>query len=131
MHAFESLEGPLIRQMCQVLCPIGKNDSEVEMSMDEAIQVGILDVSRTESIEKFPTVYRNPNWTLWHQLKSFFLHYSRDADAPMFTSSGILQFWLPPVLHERVKKTYIHVAFIFRSTVKAGVSGCLRLGEKG
>ena len=104
MHAFESLEDTLIRQMCQVLCPIGKNDSEIEMSMDEAIQVGILDVSRTESIEKFPTVYRNPNWTLWHQLKSFFLRYSRDADAPMFTSSGIWQFWLPPVLHERVKQ---------------------------
>ena len=104
MHAFESLENTLIRQMCQVLCPTGKNDDEVEMSMDEAIQVGILDVSRTESIEKFPTVYRNPNWTLWHQLKSFFLRYSRDADAPMFTRNGILQFWLPPVLHPRIKK---------------------------
>ena len=104
MHAFESLEDTLIRQMCQVLCPIGRDDSKVEMSMDEAIEIGVLDVSRTESIEKFPTVYRNPNWTLWHQLKSFFLHYSRDADAPMFTRSGMLQFWLPPVLHQRINK---------------------------
>ena len=104
MHAFESLEDTLIRQMCQVSCPIGRDDSKVEMSMDEAIQVGVLDVSRTESIEKFPTVYRNPNWTFWHQLKSFFSHYSRDADAPMFTKSGMLQFWLPPVLHQRIKK---------------------------
>ena len=104
MYAFESLEDTLIRQMCQVLCPIDKDDSKVEMSMDEAIKIGVLDASRTESIEKFPTVYRNPNWTLWHQLKFFFSHYSRDADAPMFTKSDMLQFWLPPVLHQRINK---------------------------
>ncbi len=104
MHAFESLEDTLIRQMCQVNCPPSRDDSTVEMSMNEAIASGVLDVSSTESIEKFPTVYSSPNWTLWHQLKSFLSRYSRDADAPMFTRGDMLEFWLPPTLHQRVKK---------------------------
>ena len=37
----------------------------------------------------------NPNWTLWHQLKHFFQHYQRDADAPMVWDQDILQFWIP------------------------------------
>ena len=107
MHAFESLEETLIRQMGQVNHSIGRDGNNGEMSMDAAIKSGILDVSITESIEKFPTVYGDPNWTFWHQLKSFFSHYTRDADAPMFTKQGMLEFWLPPVLHHRIKKLII------------------------
>ncbi len=37
------------------------------------------------------------NRTLWHQLKHFFQHYQRDADAPMVWEQGMLRFWVPAV----------------------------------
>ena len=37
----------------------------------------------------------NPNRTFWHQLKHFFQHYQRDADAPMVWDQGMLRFWVP------------------------------------
>ena len=40
----------------------------------------------------------NPNWTAWHQLKHFFEHYQRDADAPMVWDQGVLRFWIPSAL---------------------------------
>ena len=46
---------------------------------------------------------KNPYWTYWHQLKRFFTHYTRDADAPIRWNGEILRFWIPPVLHPRVK----------------------------
>ena len=104
VQAFEGLEGTLINQMCQVNCPIERDDGKVAISMDEAIKLGVLDVSTPESIKRFPTVSWNPDWTFWHQLKSFFSHYPRDADAPLFVDEGVLRFWFPPVLHQRVKK---------------------------
>jgi predicted transcriptional regulator len=57
-----------------------------------------------EKIQLFPTVCQNPNWTFWHQLKRFFAHYERDADAPMRCNSRELTFWFPPVLHPSVKR---------------------------
>ena len=38
-----------------------------------------------------------PNGTFWHQLKRFYAHYKRDADAPMVWDDGMLRFWLPSV----------------------------------
>ena len=38
---------------------------------------------------------KDPNRTLWHQLKLFFQHYQRDADAPMAWDQGVLRFWVP------------------------------------
>ena len=35
--------------------------------------------------------------TVWHQLKHFFQHYQRDADAPMVWDHGVLRFWVPAV----------------------------------
>ena len=32
---------------------------------------------------------------LWNQLKRFFQHYKRDADAPMVWDRGVLRFWVP------------------------------------
>ena len=40
----------------------------------------------------------NPNSMFWHQLKHFFQHYQRDADAPMVWDQDVLQFWIPSVL---------------------------------
>ena len=56
-----------------------------------------------ESIQEFPTVASEPNWTFWHQLKRFFAHYTRDADAPMRWENEVLRFWVPPVPHPRVR----------------------------
>ena len=37
----------------------------------------------------------NEESLLWHQLKRFFLHYQRDADAPIVWGRGVLGFWVP------------------------------------
>ena len=37
----------------------------------------------------------DPHRTVWHQLKHFFQHYPRDADAPMVWDQGVLRFWVP------------------------------------
>ena len=79
-------------------------DTKIPMSMTQAITLGLLDTATVESIKTFPTVYRNPNWTFWHQLTHFFTHYPRDVDAPMLWTGNEMQFWVPPVLHPRVKR---------------------------
>ena len=79
-------------------------DIEVPMQMTQAIELGILDVGTVESIQAFPTVCPNPNWTYWHQLQRFFAHYTRDADAPMRWRDKTLQFRVPPVLQPSVKR---------------------------
>ena len=85
VQTFEWLEEELIRQMCHV-----------------AIQ-GKIDAETVENIQEHPTVCGNPNWTFWHQLKRFFAHYTRDADAPMRWEDEVLRFWVPPVLHPSVR----------------------------
>jgi len=76
---------------------------KIQMEMKQAIQLGILDTETVENIQAFPTVCQNPDWTFWHQLKYFFEHYKRDADAPMRCDSQKLTFWVPPILHPSVK----------------------------
>ena len=36
--------------------------------------------------------------TFWHQLKRFFAHYQRNADAPIVWDQDVLRFWVPSVL---------------------------------
>ena len=103
VQAFEGLEDNIVQQMCQVNYT-GEDGSRVAMDIDSAIQYGILDISTPEDIKKIPNVYRDPEWTLWHQLKSFFAYYTRDMDAPMFVDDGILRFWLPPRIHREIQK---------------------------
>ncbi|RKU14173.1 hypothetical protein C6503_15365 [Candidatus Poribacteria bacterium] len=79
-------------------------DMKIPMSMTQAIALDILDTATVRKIKAFPTVYPDPNWTLWHQLKRFFEHYPRDADAPMLWTGEVMQFWAPPVLHPKVKR---------------------------
>ena len=79
-------------------------DIRIPMSITQAIRLGILDVETIESIHNFPTVYPNPNWTFWHQLKCFFDYYTRDADAPIRLNNNSLLFKIPPRLHEHVKR---------------------------
>ena len=91
---------PLIREAGGV----NTEDIEISMQMTEAIALGILDTGTVESIQRFPTVCKNPNWTYWHQLQRFFAHYTRDADAPMRWRDKTLWFRVPPVLHPKVKR---------------------------
>ena len=104
VRAFASEADTLAEQMCQV------NVQGSIMSMSEAIALGILDTTTVESIQAFPTVCRNPNWTFWHQLKYFFDYYTRDADAPMLWDEKVLWFWTPPVLHPSVKRLLLMAA---------------------
>ena len=76
----------------------------IPVSMGQAIKLGILDASTVESIQAFPDVCSDPHWTFWHQLERFFAYYKRDADAPMIWYKNVLKFWVPPVLHPRVKR---------------------------
>ena len=79
-------------------------DLRIPMSIEQAIGFGILDMETVEKIQNVPSVYRNPDWTLWHQLKRFFAHYTRDADAPMAWYDNILEFYVPPVPHPSVQR---------------------------
>ena len=77
---------------------------KIFMPMTQAIALGILDIGTVESIQEFPTVCPDSDWTFWHQLKRFFTHYTRDADAPIRWNGKILRFWVPPVLHSSIKR---------------------------
>ena len=80
---------------------------EIPMPMVQAIELGILNVDTVANIQSFPTVYQNPDWTLWHQLKRFFAYYKQDANAPIGWNCEELQFWVPPILHPRVKRLLV------------------------
>ncbi len=111
VQAFEGLEDSIVQQMCQVNCT-NEDGNRTAIDIDSAIQLGVLDISTPENIEKAPNVYRDPEWTLWHQLKTFFAYYTRDTDAPMFVDDGILRFWLPPRIHPEIQElVFISPAF--------------------
>ena len=103
VKTFEGAEETLIEQMCQVNIAVAGGPC-IGMSMEDAVAFGIMDIETVESINKGQRIVHNQNWTYWHQLKRFFEHYRRDADAPMYFDNHQLQFWIPPVLHPRVKK---------------------------
>ena len=67
----------------------------------------IRQMCQTQDTEESPTVYSDPNWTFWHQLKRFFAHYRRDADAPIRWDGEGLHFWVPPVLHPSIKRLLV------------------------
>ena len=82
-------------------------DMKIPMGIAEAIRLGILDTKTVQNIQELPTVYSDPNWTFWHQIRRFFAHYTRDADAPIRWDGEGLHFWVPPVLHEHVKRLLV------------------------
>ena len=89
----------------------------IPMEMFDAINYGILDAGTVESIEHFPTVCPNPEWTHWHQLDRFFEHYTRDADAPMHWDDSHLMFWLPPMLHPKIRRLLYNIPLLYRTAV--------------
>ena len=91
MQTFEWLEAEIIQQMCHV------------NAQGRAVAREAIEAETVESIQALPTVCSDPNWTFWHQLKRFFAHYTRDADAPIRWRDKGLRFWVPPVLHPKVR----------------------------
>ena len=84
IQSFEWQAEEIIRQMCQTQ-----------------------DTQTLQDTKESPTVYSDPNSTFWHQLKRFFAHYTRDADAPIRWDGEGLHFWVPPVLHPNVKRLLV------------------------
>ena len=82
----------------------------IPMPIEQAIRFGILDMETVEKIQEFPRVYRTPDWTFWHQLKRFFAHYTRDADAPMIWYDNILMFWVPPGAASEYEASLVNVS---------------------
>lgn len=80
---------------------------KIPMSIKEAIHLGIFDYGMVESIQTFPTVMQDSEWTLWYLLQRFLSHYKRDADAPIIWDSAQLEFWVPPVIHPNVRKLLV------------------------
>ncbi len=89
VQTFQWLEEEIIQQMCHV------------------------DTGTVENSEASAAVRADPNWTFWHQLKCFFAHYTRDADAPMRWEDEELQFRLPPVLHPSVKYLFVNIPVLY------------------
>ena len=85
VQTFEWLEEEIVQQMCHG------------------------DAATVENIQTFPAVYADPNWTFWHQLKRFFAHYTRDADAPMRWEDEALRFRVPPILHPSVLYLFVNI----------------------
>ena len=79
-------------------------DMKIPMSISKAIELGILNTETVEAIQALPSVYREPDWTLWHQLKRFFAYYTHDANALMHWDKETLKFSVPPILHACVKR---------------------------
>ena len=86
---------------------VPNEETKIRLPIEKAIQLGILDISSAEKIGILPKTYQNPDWTLWHQLKHFFAHYTRDNDAPMMWYNKYLYFWVPPVLSTNIKRLLI------------------------
>ena len=102
-HAAERLMANGL-QVLQLESFVVNQDIRIPMAIEQAIGFGILDMTTVEQISQFPSVYLNPDWTFWHQLKRFLTHYPRDTDAPMIWYDKVLQFWVPPVIHPSIKQ---------------------------
>ena len=89
VQTFEWLEEEIIQQMCHV------------------------DTATVENIQTFPAIYADRSWTFWHQLKRFFAHYTRDADAPMRWEDETLKFRVPPVLHPSVQYLFVNIPVLY------------------
>ncbi len=72
-----------------------------------------VEAATVENIQAFRAVCADPNWTFWHQLKRFFAHYTKDADAPMRWQDEDLWFRVPPVLHPSVQYLFVNIPALY------------------
>ncbi|RKU22853.1 hypothetical protein C6503_03560 [Candidatus Poribacteria bacterium] len=111
VQTFEWLEEEIIQQMCHVDAETVSENRASDRLRKPSDGNGLVHRQRNEqdprfsaeTIQEFPTVSSDPNWTFWHQLKRFFAHYIRDDDAPMRWENKVLRFYVPPVLHPSIK----------------------------
>lgn len=82
-------------------------DMKIPMSISQAIELRILNIDTVEHIEEFPTVCKNSHWTIWHQLKQFFKHYSRNEDVRVRWNDEMLLFRWPAAIHSSIKRLII------------------------
>lgn len=82
-------------------------DMKIPMSISQAIELGILKIDTVGHIEEFPTVCQNPHWTIWHQLKQFFKHYSRNEDVRVRWNDEMLLFRWSATIHPSIKRLII------------------------
>ena len=97
---------------------VPNEDIKILMPIAEAVRLGVLDATTVENIQEFSTVCRDLNWTFWHQLKRFFAHYTKDADAPMRWEDEVLRFWVPPVLHPRVRRLLVTAPALYNEHLR-------------
>ena len=107
MKMFEGAEETLIEQMSQVNATVDSSSSCIGMPVKDAIASEAQDIHDAENINNIQRTSLDRSWTPWHSLKAFFDHYPRDADAPMYFEKYWLRYWIPPVLHPRMKKLVI------------------------
>ena len=101
------------------LCSFVPNEAvNIPMPMTQAIELGVLDTTTVESIQTFPTVCPNPDWTYWHRLNHFFDYYTSDTDAPMLWDTETLHFWVPPILHPRIKRLLLISATLSKQQLR-------------
>ena len=86
-------------------------------------QMRHVDAIPVENTQAFPAIYADPSWTLWHQLKCFFAHYTRDADAPMCWADEALHFRLPPVLHPNAQYLFVNLPTLHAEHLRRTFSG--------
>ncbi len=80
---------------------------KIPMSMSKAIELGILKTDTVDHIEDFPTVCKNSNQTIWHQLKQFFNHYARNEDVRVRWYEEMLLFRWANTIHPSIKRLII------------------------
>ncbi|MCG9128794.1 hypothetical protein JT359_14460 [Candidatus Poribacteria bacterium] len=100
-------------------------DMNIAMSLTRAIELGILKTDSVEHINEIPTVCQNPDWTIWHQLKSFFDHYARSEDVRARWHEGVLLLRWSATIHPSIKKLLITTSTINQHEIE-----CLFPNEK-
>ncbi|MDE0481721.1 MAG: helix-turn-helix transcriptional regulator [Candidatus Poribacteria bacterium] len=114
VEAFQQHADEIIQQMCYINIQ-GKIVAHRIADTKTKTELARYAIDNTETVEKinsFPTVCPNPDWTYWHQLRRFFAHYPRNADAPMRLNDEFLTFWMPPKLHPNVKRLVLISTFL-------------------
>lgn len=89
-------------------CARGKNDILGAFAKTLLKVLAIQNQSRGYAVQRIRNAVHTFEWReseivaqmqndskCWHQLKKFFAHYERDADAPMQWDDNVLAFWLP------------------------------------
>jgi len=106
-----------IKRLRTVIQAFGWLEAEIIQQMSD------VDAVPVENSEVFPRVYEDSNWTFWHQLKRFFAHYTRDADAPMRWEDEVLQFRVPPVLHPSVQYLFVNIPALYAKHLRRAFLG--------